>query len=104
MIPKHAIEAIDRMFRDICNVNTPFGGKIILLGGDFRQTLPVVRRARPAQIVEVCLKSSYIWPSVRVFHLRTNMTQQEKRRRNYVITTSAITSGRRRQAVDFATG
>ena len=73
MIPKHAIEAIDRMFRDICNVNTPFGGKVILLGGDFRQTLPVVRRARPAQIVEVCLKSSYIWPSVRVFHLRTNM-------------------------------
>ena len=52
---RHAIEAIDRMFRDICNVNTPFGGKVILLGGDFRQTLPVVRRARPAQIDSLTL-------------------------------------------------
>ena len=77
MIPKHAIEAIDGMFKDICNSDVPFAGKVILLGGDFRQTLPVVRRARPAQIVEVCLKSSYIWPLVRVFHLHTNMRAGE---------------------------
>ena len=62
MIPKHAIEAIDRMLRDISNSNVPFAGKVILLGGDFRQTLPVVKRARPAEVIEVCLKSSYIWP------------------------------------------
>ena len=73
MIPKHALEAIDRMLRDICNSNVPFAGKITLLGGDFRQTLPVVRRARPAEIIEACLKSSVIWPSVRIFHLHTNM-------------------------------
>ena len=73
MIPKYAIEAIDRMFRDICNSNVPFAGKLTLLGGDFRQTLPVVRRARPAEIIDVCLKSSIIWASVRVFHLHTNM-------------------------------
>lgn len=42
MIPKHAIEAIDRMLRDISNSNLPFAGKVILLGRDFRQTLPVV--------------------------------------------------------------
>ena len=58
MIPKHAIEAIDRMFRDICNSNIPFAGKVILLGGDFRQTLPVVKRGRPAEIIEASLKSS----------------------------------------------
>jgi len=38
MIPKHAIEAIDRVFRDICNSDVPFAGEVILLGGDFRQT------------------------------------------------------------------
>ncbi|XP_057299173.1 uncharacterized protein LOC130629828 [Hydractinia symbiolongicarpus] len=48
-------------------------GKVILLGGDFRQVLPVVRRAGPAQIVEVCLKSSVLWPLTRIFHLHTNM-------------------------------
>ncbi|XP_066922796.1 ATP-dependent DNA helicase PIF2-like [Clytia hemisphaerica] len=44
MIPKFAFEAIDLMLRDICNSNVPFAGKVILLGGDFRQTLPIVRR------------------------------------------------------------
>ena len=73
MIPKHAIEAIDRMLRDISNSNVPFAGKVILLGGDFRQTLPVIKRARPAEVIEVCLKNSYIWPLVQIFHLVTNM-------------------------------
>jgi len=73
MIPKYALEAIDKMFQDICNSNLPFAGKVILLGGDFRQTLPVVRRARPTEIIEICLKSSILWPLVQVFHLRANM-------------------------------
>ena len=73
MVPKHAAEAIDRMFRDITNNDTLFGGKVILLSGDFRQILPVVRKARPAEIIEVCLKSSYLWNSVTSFHLVRNM-------------------------------
>ncbi|XP_057305225.1 ATP-dependent DNA helicase PIF1-like [Hydractinia symbiolongicarpus] len=73
MIPKHALQAIETMFRDISNVDNLFGGKVILLGGDFRQILPVVKRARPAEIVETCLKSSYIWPTVQVFRLTHNM-------------------------------
>ena len=36
-------EALDRTLRDLCdNDATPFGGKTIVLGGDFQQTLPVV--------------------------------------------------------------
>ncbi|XP_057310664.1 ATP-dependent DNA helicase PIF1-like [Hydractinia symbiolongicarpus] len=64
MIPKHALQPIETMFRDISNVDNLFRGKVILLGGDFPQTLPVMKRARPAKIVETCLKSSYIWPAV----------------------------------------
>ena len=77
MIPKHAIEAIDRMLRDISNSNVPFAGKVILLGGDFRQTLPVIKKARPAEVIEVCLKNSYILPLVQIFHLVTNMRAGE---------------------------
>ncbi|XP_057302801.1 uncharacterized protein LOC130636965 [Hydractinia symbiolongicarpus] len=40
--------------------------------GIFRQTFPIVKRARPAQVVEVCLKSSVIWRTLQIFHLRTN--------------------------------
>ena len=73
MIPKYALQAIDRMFRDISNIDSPFGGKVVLLGGDFRQILPVVRRGRPAEIIDICLKSSYIWPLITTFKLRSNM-------------------------------
>ena len=41
MLSKHQFEAIDRLLRDIAGNDVPFGGKIVLLGGDFRQTLPV---------------------------------------------------------------
>ncbi|XP_065678963.1 ATP-dependent DNA helicase pif1-like [Hydra vulgaris] len=52
MIPKHALNAIDRLLKDVCNKNFPFGGKVIFFGGDFRQILPVVKRGQPAEVVE----------------------------------------------------
>ncbi|KAL5556627.1 hypothetical protein UlMin_038863 [Ulmus minor] len=36
MINKRAIEAVDIMLQDINESNLPFGGKIIIFGGDFR--------------------------------------------------------------------
>jgi len=61
MIPKHALNAIDRLLKDVCNNNFPFGGKVILFGGDFRQILPVVKRRQPAEVVESCIKCSLQW-------------------------------------------
>ncbi|KAK9292365.1 hypothetical protein L1049_020332 [Liquidambar formosana] len=48
MIHRYAFKAVDRTFRDLMKFNGPhasdraFGGKAVLLGGDFRQLLPVV--------------------------------------------------------------
>lgn len=36
MLHRYALEAMDFTFRDILEVNAPFGGKVVLLGGDFR--------------------------------------------------------------------
>lgn len=36
----------------------PFGGKVIILLGDFRQTCPVVRRGSRAEVVDASIKSS----------------------------------------------
>ena len=44
MIPSHALHAIDICLQDITGVASHFGGKILLLGGNFRQVLPVVHR------------------------------------------------------------
>jgi len=72
MMNKHAYGAIDRSLRDITGVNEPFGGKVIVLGGDFRQCLPVLKRGQPAQIIQTCLKRSYLWPEFKVLKLTIN--------------------------------
>ena len=72
-INKHALHAIDRVMRDITNSNMPFGGKIVVMGGDFRQTLPVVRNAHIAQIIEISLKCSPLWSLFSKFALTVNM-------------------------------
>jgi hypothetical protein len=72
MMNKHAYGAIDKSLRDITGVDEPFGGKVVVLGGDFRQCLPVVRRAQPAQIVQICLKRSYLWSEFTVLSLTEN--------------------------------
>ena len=58
MAKRQAIEAIDRTMQDITGVSLPFGGKIMVLGGDFRQVLPVVKRGTRAQIVDSSLRMS----------------------------------------------
>ena len=40
MIPVAALDCVDRLLRDLMADNRPFGGKIVLLGGDFQQILP----------------------------------------------------------------
>ena len=73
MVPSLALNAIDLMLRDITGTEVPFGGKIFLLGGDFRQVLPVVPRSSRAVIFENCLKSSHLWSLFTVFKLTKNM-------------------------------
>jgi hypothetical protein len=64
MMHKHVFEAVDRTFRDIMGrPDELFGGKVVVLGGDFRQILPVVPRGNRGQIVAASLKqSNIIWP------------------------------------------
>ena len=56
--------------------NLPFGGKTVVLGGDFRQVLPVVRKGSRAQIVGASLQRSYLWESMRHLKLVRNMRAQ----------------------------
>ncbi|KAG3068567.1 hypothetical protein PI125_g23382 [Phytophthora idaei] len=74
MTHRHAFEAVDRSLRDLMdNADEPFGGKVFVLSGDFRQILPVVVRGTPAQTIDACLKSSPLWPKFQQLHLRENM-------------------------------
>ena len=73
MVPAHALRAIDQLLRDLTGNDVPFGGKVFLLGGDFRQVLPIVPKRPRTVIVENCLKSSPLWNQFRVVHLHRNM-------------------------------
>jgi ATP-dependent DNA helicase PIF1 len=70
---KFCFEAVDRLLRDVMQIDIPFGGKIFIIGGDFRQTLPVVLRGFRADIINATIKSSYLWRYVKQYRLIQNM-------------------------------
>ncbi|XP_035840335.1 uncharacterized protein LOC110914132 [Helianthus annuus] len=79
MTHKHCFEALDRTMRDISRSSQPnmqskpFGGKVILFGGDFRQILSVIPKGTRTMIVNASLNSSYIWRHCQVLKLTENM-------------------------------
>ncbi|XP_050916335.1 uncharacterized protein LOC127131459 [Lathyrus oleraceus] len=44
MTNKNCLEALDLSLQDICSNSAPFGGKVLIMGGDFCQVLPVARK------------------------------------------------------------
>jgi hypothetical protein len=73
MAHKRSLEALDRTMQDFRDNRNPFGGAMILLAGDFRQTLPVIPRSTPADEINACLKSSHLWKIVKTISLSKNM-------------------------------
>ena len=73
MSHKFQMEAVDRTLRDITGCNLPFGGKVTVLSGDFRQCLPVIPHANRAEVVNSALSRSYLWSSFIVLPLKENM-------------------------------
>ncbi|GKC27453.1 DNA helicase [Tanacetum coccineum] len=44
-----------------------------MLGGDFRQTLPVKKKASKPEIIDASITSSYLWPTFKAYTLMENM-------------------------------
>ncbi|GJW74052.1 DNA helicase [Tanacetum coccineum] len=53
--------------------NVLFGGKTVVLGGDFRQTLPVKKRASKFELIKYSIAESELWWHFRVCTLTQNM-------------------------------
>ena len=67
------LECVDRTLKDLMNSAELFGGKVICLGGDPRQTLPVVKRGGRADIVRACVQMSPLHAYFQEFKLMKNM-------------------------------
>ncbi|XP_057739669.1 uncharacterized protein LOC130956667 [Arachis stenosperma] len=72
-------EALDRTLTNLMSVtdqhktHQPFGGKIVVLGGDFRQILPVIPKGSRHDILASAINSSHLWSFCKVLKLHTNM-------------------------------
>ena len=74
MVSLLAVKAVDRSLRDLMACPTlPFGGKIVVFGGDFRQLLPVVPGGTDADIQAVTLNNADFWNQVHIMRLTQNM-------------------------------
>ncbi|CAN1135099.1 ATP-dependent DNA helicase pif1 [Linum perenne] len=79
MVHRLSFEAVDRTLCDLMNTPlsgpqySPFGGKTVLLGGDFRQTLPVVPKGSREDNINASLPRSYLWNFCTLLHLHVNM-------------------------------
>ncbi|XP_050895897.1 ATP-dependent DNA helicase PIF1-like [Lathyrus oleraceus] len=73
MTNKNYLEALDRSLQDICSNNAQFGGKVLIMGGDFCQVLPVLRKGTKAQMISACIIQSHLWNHTKILHLRQNM-------------------------------
>ncbi|XP_057734869.1 uncharacterized protein LOC130950391 [Arachis stenosperma] len=79
MVSRYYYEALDKCLGDIMRCSPtyskdlPFGGKVIVLGGNFRQILPVISRGSRQDIVHSTMNSSYLWKFCQVLKLTKNM-------------------------------
>src|SRR5258707_1403580 len=57
MSHQNVFQAADHMLMDIRDSPQPFGGLTVVFGGDFQQTLPIIRGGSHEQIIRACLMS-----------------------------------------------
>lgn len=54
-------------------MDTPFGGKVVVLGGDPKQILPDIENGTKEQIINASIITSYLWSHVNILFLSENM-------------------------------
>jgi hypothetical protein len=79
MTNQQCFEALDRSLKDIVSEldnearDKPFGGKVVVLGGDPKQILPVIENASKTQTINASIFRSYLWDHVKKLKLHENM-------------------------------
>ncbi len=79
MAHKKCIEALNHTLQDLRGNSLLMGGITVLLSGDFRQTLPIVKKGTRADEVEASLVRSNLWPKLTRLKLHMNMRVQRAR-------------------------
>lgn len=67
------LRIVNNLLRDLMRSTEVFGGKVVVLGGDFRQVLPVVKGCGRDGQTKACIKESPLWRHFKVHTLSSNM-------------------------------
>ncbi|XP_026451721.1 uncharacterized protein LOC113352060 [Papaver somniferum] len=77
MMHRNGLEAVQRTLADLMMEKNGgkelFGRKTLVLGGDFRQILPVIEEGSREEIVNASISRSKLWKHFKVFELTDNM-------------------------------
>ena len=80
MTYRYCFEVLDKTLNDIMCMsnsdNVPFGGKVVVFGGDFRQILHVIPRGSRSDIMHATINASYLWDNCTILKLTKNMCLQ----------------------------
>jgi hypothetical protein len=78
-MPRRAFKVVDRTLCDLMQLDDAhatekvFAGKTMVLGGGFRQILPIVPKGGREDIVNASLLQSHLWQHVTILRLHINM-------------------------------
>ena len=73
MMHRYAINAVDKMLKQVKKNQMDFGGITVVFMGDWRQTLPVVPMSSKEQKIAATLLFADCWKNVRVLKLTENL-------------------------------
>ena len=75
-VHQHNILVVERLLRDVMQNKLPWGGKVVVFGGDPRQIPPVVTKGKRGETVAASFKSCPLYAMVEEFKLTKNMRVQ----------------------------
>lgn len=77
MLHFHFADALNRCLQDVRSDTRSFGGATVVFAGDWMQTLPVVPRASPEQVVGTTLQYAAFWKDIITLSLTIDMPLQK---------------------------
>ncbi|GBP47412.1 hypothetical protein EVAR_85004_1 [Eumeta japonica] len=66
MAHRKSLEALNRTLQDLRDNPNVMRDVLLILSGDFRETLPAIPKSTPADEIDACLKKSVIWEHVKI--------------------------------------
>ena len=69
MANRAVLSCIDETCQRVMQSTVPFGGKVVVLLGDFRQTCPVIRKGSQLEVVNASISRSPVWSKFTISRL-----------------------------------